>query len=235
MDILAEIFALQDTKYAQFHSGLIPNVPRQTVIGVRVPQLRRLAKRLRGTQEGECFLQELPHHYYEENNLHAYLIAEIRDFDRCIFELERFLPCVDDWATCDGLAPQVLGRHREALLPHIRRWLVSEHPYTVRFALGLLMRWYLDEAFAPEYLDLAASVQSQEYYIRMMLAWFFATALAKQYEAARVWLEEERLPLWVHNKTIQKAVESRRISGEQKAYLRSLRRKTASLSGENLL
>lgn len=220
MTVLEELFALQDETYAQFQSKLMPNIPRDLVIGVRVPALRKLAKQLH-RREGD-FLAELPHRYYDENMLHGILISQINDFEKCIQALETFLPYVDNWAVCDTMSPKVLAKNREVLLPILRRWIASEHTYTCRFGLLCLMRDYLDESFRPEYLELAAAVSSDEYYVNMMIAWFFATALAKQWDATVPYLERRKLPLWVHHKAIQKAKESYRISPAQKSYLSSL-------------
>lgn len=221
--IRARLFALQDEGYRAFHSRLMPTVPPETVIGVRVPALRRLAKQLAGTPQAEAFLQELPHTYYEENNLHAFLLESIRDYDAALAATEKFLPYIDNWATCDSFCPKVFAKHKEDLLPVLRRWMASDHPYTVRYGMEMLMRYYLDEDFRPEHLAWAAAVHSGEYYINMMRAWYFATALAKQPEAALPWLTARRLDVWTHNKTIQKAVESSRIPAETKAFLRTLR------------
>lgn len=221
--IRARLFALQDEGYRAFHSRLMPTVPPETVIGVRVPALRRLAKRLAGTPQAEAFLQELPHIYYEENNLHAFLLESILDYDAALAATEKFLPYIDNWATCDSFCPKVFAKHKEDLLPVLRRWMASDHPYTVRYGMEMLMRYYLDEDFRPEHLAWAAAVHSGEYYINMMRAWYFATALAKQPEAALPWLTARRLDVWTHNKTIQKAVESSRIPAETKAFLRTLR------------
>ena len=221
--IRARLFALQDEGYRAFHSRLMPTVPPETVIGVRVPALRRLAKRLAGTPQAEAFLQELPHIYYEENNLHAFLLESIRDYDAALAATEKFLSYIDNWATCDSFCPKVFAKHKEELLPVLRRWMASDHPYTVRYGMEMLMRYYLDEDFRPEHLAWAAAVHSGEYYNNMMRAWYFATALAKQPEAALPWLTARRLDVWTHNKTIQKAVESSRIPAETKAFLRTLR------------
>ena len=202
----------------------MPEVNPGTVIGVRTPRLRALAKELEGDSRIGAFLSDLPHKYYEENNLHAFFVETIMDYRRCVEEIDRFLPYVDNWATCDMMSPRCFKKHPSELISDIERWMSSEHTYTVRFGMEMLMRYYLDDRFEPRLLEMAANIQSGEYYINMMTAWFFATALAKQYDAAVVYLEEGRLPLWVHNKTIQKAVESRRIEPEKKAYLRTLRK-----------
>ena len=221
--ISEELFALQDTEYQVFQSKLMPTIPPETVIGVRTPLLRKLAKELAGTPQAESFLHDLPHRYYEENNLHAFLIEQIRDYDTALAETERFLPYINNWATCDCFCPKVFAKHKEELLIPLRRWLGSDQTYTVRYAMGMLMRYYLDEDFQPEYLAWVAGVHSEEYYLNMMRAWYFATALAKQPDAALPWLTDRRLDVWTHNKTIQKAAESYRISPEMKQQLRELR------------
>lgn len=222
--IRKRLFALQDLGYREFHSRLMPTIDKETIIGVRVPVLRKLAKELAGSPEAQGFLRSLPHSYYEENNLHMFLLENIRDYETAIGEIRRFLPYIDNWATCDCPGPRVFGRHLPELLTEIRSWLKSGHTYTVRFGMGMLMRYYLDEAFSGEYPEMVAAVHSEEYYVKMMIAWYFATALAKQYGAVIPYLEEGRLDRWIHNKTIQKAVESYRITPEQKAYLKTLKR-----------
>ena len=221
--IRRRLFALQDEGYRAFHSALMPTVDPARVIGVRMPALRRLAKELFGTRQAQEFLCALPHGYYEEDNLHGLLICALPGYDETVAALERFLPYVDNWATCDLLAPRAFAPHPPALPGQIGRWISSGRPYTVRFAIGMLNRFYLDEAFDPAQLDAVAAVRSDEYYVNMMRAWYFATALAKQYDAAAPWLLEYRLDRWTHNKTIQKAVESFRISPERKALLKTLR------------
>ena len=221
--IRAQLFALQDKEYQIFHSRLMPTLLPETVIGVRVPLLRKLAKQLTDTPEAEAFVQDLPHFYYEENALHAFLLESVRDFGTALAATERFLPYVDNWAVCDSFSPKVFAQHKPELLTAIRRWLGSDQVYTVRYGIGMLMRYYLDDAFSPEYLAWAAAVHSEEYYVNMMIAWYLATALAKQWEAAIPYLEKRVLSDWVHRKTIQKAVESYRITPEQKVYLKSLR------------
>lgn len=217
------LFTLQDTGYREFHSKLIPNVDKEAVIGVRTPALRKFAKEVAKTPMAAEFMKILPHRYYEENNLHGFLIEEIREYERCIRSLDVFLPYVDNWATCDLMAPKILKKHLPELLEQIRVWIGSAHTYTVRFGIGMLMRFYLEEAFVLEYADMVAAIRSEEYYVNMMAAWYFGTALAKQYEAVLPYIEEGRLPVWIHNKTIQKAVESSRIPKAHKEYLRSLR------------
>lgn len=221
--VLERLFALQDTKCRAFQSKLMPTVAPETVIGVRTPLLRNLAKELAGTAEAADFLRVLPHEYYEENNLHAFLVEKIRDYDAALAETERFLPYIDNWATCDCFSPKVFAKHKDELLTPVRRWLLSEKLYTVRYAIGMLMRHYLDADFRPEYLVWVADVQSEEYYLNMMRAWYFATALAKQPDDTLPYLTERRLDVWTHNKAIQKAVESYRIPPELKQRLREMR------------
>lgn len=223
--ILKELKALSDESYRSFQGKLMPTINRANILGVRSPLLRAYAKELYGTEEAENFLQELPHRYYEENNLHAFLVERIKDFDRCIAELNRFLPYVDNWATCDSMNPKVLTRYKEELLPHIDRWLASEQLYTRRYAIGLLMGLYLDADFRPAYLAQVAACDCSEYYIHMMVAWYFATALAKQYDYAFPYIEQGLLDTKTHNKAIQKAIESNRIPPERKQFLRSYKRK----------
>lgn len=223
--IQEKLFALQDLKYKEFHSGLVPTAEPDYIIGVRVPQVRKLAKEVAKEEGCKEFLQQLPHTYYEENNLHAFIIEGMKDYEQCLAEVNRFLPYVDNWATCDSMSPKVFCKHLDELLPQIDAWLASERTYTIRFGIGMLMRFYLDEHFSVEYPEKVASVTSEEYYVNMMRAWYFATALAKQYDATVPLLEADRLDVWTHNKTIQKAVESYRITPEQKEYLRTLKRK----------
>lgn len=222
-EIQKELFRLQDEKYRDFQSKLIPTVEFDAMIGVRTPELRKYAKQLIKREDIGDFLEKLPHRYFDENQLHAFLISEMKDFVCCIKEVCRFLPCIDNWATCDQLSPKVFKKHRKELLSYIREWLSFGQTYTVRFAVGMLMEHFLDEDFDASYLTMAAEIKSEEYYINMMTAWYFATALAKQYEAAIPFLEEKKLERWTHNKAIQKAIESRRITPEQKEYLRSLK------------
>ena len=223
VDITAQLFALQDKAYADFQSKLLPIVSRETVIGVRTPNLRKMAKQVCKTPAAQEFLQSLPHRYFDENQLHAFVLSEEKDFDKCLALLEQFLPYVDNWATCDQLSPRCFKKHTRELLPHIRKWMRSKHTYIIRYGIGSLMRYYLDAEFKPEYLQWVAAIKSDEYYIRMMQAWFFATALAKQWNATLPYIEHHRLHPWTHNKTIQKAIESYRITPEQKEFLKSLR------------
>ena len=223
VDIQQELFALQDLSYRDFHAKLMPTVDKARVIGVRTPKLRAFAKEFGKTEEAKEFLKVLPHQYYEENNLHGFLIEQIKDYPTLIRELNRFLPCIDNWATCDLLTVRVVKKHLDTFTEEVERWLASDHTYTIRFGIGMLMRYYLEEHFSLEYPEKVVKIRSEEYYVNMMRAWYFATALAKQYEAIFPFLEEERLDAWTHNKTIQKAIESYRITQEQKAYLRTLR------------
>lgn len=218
------LFALQDKEYALFQAKLTPTVPLERFIGVRVPDLRKLTKELIKEGNYADFLTQLPHWYYDENMLHGLLISEIKDYETCIFELERFLPYVDNWAVCDIMSPKVFRKHKEPLIDKIRAWSASEHTYTCRFGLEMLMSHYLDEDFKNEYLEISASVHSDEYYVKMMIAWLFATALAKQWEAAFPYIEQAKLDVWTHNKTIQKARESYRITEKQKDLLKTLKR-----------
>ncbi len=222
-EIREHLFSLQDIKYRDFQSGLIPGKGSEVMIGVRTPQLRKYAKELYKNCDVTEFLKDLPHEYFDENQLHAFIISEIRDFDKCINEVELFLPYVDNWATCDQMSPKVFKKHKEELLKKIRVWIKSDKTYTVRFAIGMLMQHFLDEDFDREYPEMVAKVRSDEYYINMMIAWYFATALAKQYEIVLPFIENKRLDTWTHNKTIQKGVESYRITTQQKEYLRTLK------------
>ena len=224
-EITTKLFSLQDTAYRDFQVKLIPGMDAEKEIGVRTPELRKLAKELAKREDIREFLNDLPHQYFDENQLHAFILSGEKDFEKCMEDLERFLPYVDNWATCDQMSPKVFRKNRKKLLESINRWIGSEHTYTVRFAIKMLMEHFLDEDFDPIYPEMVAEVRSEEYYIRMMIAWYFATALAKQYEAVLPYLEQKKLDAWTHNKTIQKAVESYRITEEQKIYLKSLKRK----------
>lgn len=222
--ITDRLFELQDLKYRDFNSKLIPTVEPDRVIGVRTPDIRALAKEFNGTDEAEKFLKQLPHFYYEENNLHAFLLEKVKEYSQLIKRLDAFLPYVDNWATCDSMKPPVFKKNKDKLIVDIKRWLKSGDTYTVRYALNMLMTHFLDGAdFKEEYLELAAGVKSDEYYINMMIAWYFATALAKQYDAALPYIQNRRLSVWVHNQTIKKSVESRRITDSQKSYLKKLK------------
>ena len=223
MTIRERLEALADEKNADFVAPLIPDIPREKMLGVRLPMLRKLEKELRGTPEAEAFLRELPHELVDENHLHAMLISSLRDYDETLEALEAFLPHVDNWAVCDTLRPAAVKKQAGDFERQIDRYLASAHPYTQRFGIEMLMSYYLGESFDPAQLARVAAVSSEHYYVRMMQAWYFATALAKQYEAAVCVLEERGLDKWTHNKTIQKAIESYRVSDEHKAYLRTLK------------
>ncbi len=222
-EIREALSAQKDIAYRDFQAKLIPTIDKETVIGVRTPALRKMAKQFAKREEIGEFLGVLPHMYFDENQLHAFIIAERKDFAQCMEALTVFLPYVDNWATCDQLSPKVFKKHRKELLPYIGEWLVSEQTYTVRFGIRMLMEHFLDEDFDRIYLDMVSKVRSEEYYVNMMIAWYFATALAKQYEEALPCIEEKKLADWTHNKAIQKAVESYRITPEQKKYLRGLK------------
>ncbi|WP_053943496.1 DNA alkylation repair protein [Kallipyga gabonensis] len=224
MDIKEELFALKDAPYGDFQAKLVPNIPRDLFIGVRFPEIRKLAKKLAREPEASNFLSDLPHKYYDENILHGILLSEMKDYDACIEAIDRFLPYVDNWAVCDILSPKIFKKHKVALLEKIKEWSASEKTYTCRFGIEMLMSHFLDEDFQPEYLEIPASLHCEEYYVRMMIAWFFATALAKQWDVAIKTIEDHRLEVWTHNKTIQKARESRRLTPKEKEYLKSLKR-----------
>lgn len=217
------LFSLRDEKYRRFSLRLIPGVPAETVIGVRFPKLRLLSKQLSSEADINEFLDALPHMYYEEDILHCYLLGTIKNTEECAARLEAFLPYVSCWAVCDAIKPSALSKNPEFFLEKIRFWLESDRTYTIRFALGMLMTYFLDGNFSPEYLERAASIKSDEYYVNMMVAWYFATALAKQWEYALPYLTEHRLSSWCHAKTIQKASESFRVPPAHKEILRSLR------------
>lgn len=228
-EIVAELFRLQDKEYARMQAKIIPTVSPDRIIGVRTPALRDFAKSLSKDQDIGEFLSYLPHQYFDEDQLHAFVISLERDFDKCIAEVDAFLPFIDNWATCDQLSPKAFKKEPEKLLPYIQIWIKSDKTYTVRFAIGLLMQHFLDDHFDLKYADEVAGIRSEEYYIRMMIAWYFATALAKQYELVLPYLEDKRLDDWVHNKAIRKSIESYRITDEQKAYLRTLKVRQSKL------
>ena len=221
--IRERLFALGEPGYRDFTAKLIPTVDPSTIIGVRMPLMRSLIREFAGTPEAASFLNEIPHMYYEENTLHGSLIGSIGDYGQTIEALDRFLPYVDNWATCDTMSPKIFRKHHAELSAKIPEWIHSDHPYTIRFGVGMRMAHFLEDDYRPEIAEEVASIVSDEYYVNMMIAWFFATALAKRYEDILPILETGRLSVWTHNKTIQKAVESYRITNEQKTYLRSLR------------
>ena len=222
-EIREALYGLQDLKYREMQTGIIPTVDPESIIGVRTPELRRMAKELAGRDGIGEFLNDLPHRYFEENQLHAFIISGMKDFGFCLAELERFLPYVDNWATCDQMSPKVFRKHRPELLRSIRKWIASPDTYTIRFGIGMLMEHYLDEDFDVMYPETVSAVRSEEYYVNMMIAWYFATALAKQYDTVLPYIVNRRLAPWTHNKAIQKAVESYRITPEQKEYLKTLK------------
>lgn len=223
LDIQKLLFSYQDIKYRDFQINLIPNIESSTIIGVRTPVLRKLAKQIYLSNDYQDFLTQLPHSYFEENNIHAFIIEQIKDYDECMKLLNTFLPYVDNWATCDMMRPKVFKKNLDKLILDVYQMLDRKDTYSIRFGIGMLMQYYLDEKFKEEYLVKVGSISSNEYYINMMISWYFATALAKQFSSTIKYLENHLLSTWVHNKTIQKAVESYRISSEKKEYLRSLR------------
>jgi len=222
-EIVAELFRMQDKDYALMQAKIIPTVAADRIIGVRTPALRAFAKSLSKDNDVDEFLSCVPHQYFDENQLHAFVISNEKDFDKCIAKVDIFLPFIDNWATCDQLSPKALKKEPEKLFHYIQTWIKSDKTYTVRFAIGMLMQHFLDDCFDTKYVDMVAAVKSEEYYVKMMIAWYFATALAKQYELVLPYLEEKRLDDWVHNKAIQKSVESYRITDDKKAYLKTLR------------
>ena len=223
MTVYERLAACGDEKYRDFQSNLVPNIPKEKIIGVKTPDMRKIAKDINGTKEAEEFLNNLPHEDYEENLVHFFLVAMIKDYDKCVAAVETFLPYVDCWPVCDQSSPKVFTKNHEKLLPLIKKWIGSDHVYTARFGIRMLMNEFLGEDFKPEYLDWVAAVKGDDYYIKMMVAWFFATALAKRYDESIVYIKERRLEPWTHKKAIQKAIESFRVSDEHKEYLKTLR------------
>lgn len=223
MNVQKELFKLQDLKYRDFTIKLNPVLDPNTVIGVRNPQTRALAKKMIKEGKYHEFLDSLPHKYFEENNVHAYIIEQLKDYDEVIRELNKFLPYVNNWATCDSCTPKVLGKHKDELIKEIKKWIKSKEIYTIRFGIEMLMAYYLDEDFNPRHIELVSKIKSKEYYVNMMRAWYLATALAKQRDEAMKLIESKTLDAWTHNKTIQKARESYRISNEDKEYLKTLK------------
>lgn len=218
--IQTDLFSMRDEKFARFNASLIPNIKPQNIIGVRTPDLRKYAKTI---QNPDKFLDTLPHKYFEENQIHAFILSDIREFKKCVNLVDRFLPYIDNWATCDQLIPKIFTKNTDLVLPYIKKWIKSNHTYTVRFAIGLLMRFYLGEKFNTSYADMVIKIKSNEYYINMMRAWYFATALAKNWDDVICIIENKKLDAWTHNKTIQKAIESYRITPQQKQYLMKLK------------
>lgn len=223
MNIYKRLLSYQDEKYKEFQSKLIPNIDKKNIIGVRTPQMRNIVKEIFGTPEASTFLQVLPHQYYEENLIHFFLIAKIKDFDECVKEVEKFLPYIDCWPVCDQASPSVFKKNHNKLLPFIKKWINSNHVYTARFGIRMLMNEFLNDDFKEEYLNWVSSKSGDDYYLKMMVAWFFATALAKQYNATIKYIENKCLDPWIHQKAIQKAIESYRVSDEHKEYLKKFR------------
>ena len=229
-EIEQKLFELQDSGYREMQVKIIPNVDPETIIGVRTPALRDYAKSLAQRDDLRDFLDDVPHEYFDMNQLHAFIISAMKDYEMSMDEVEVFLPYVDNWATCDQMSPKVFKKNRDKILPHIMNWLGSDKTYTIRFGIGMLMEHFLDEDFDPKYLKTVAKIRSEEYYVNMMIAWYFATALAKQYDEAVPYIENKKLDTWTHNKAIQKSVESYRITAEQKEYLKSLKIKNTKKS-----
>ena len=223
MSVYERLISYKDEKYREFQSKLVPNIDKETIIGVKTPEMRKIAKEIFVTEEASIFLETLPHKYYEENLIHFFLISKIKDFDECIKEVERFLPYINCWPVCDQATPLVFRKNHSKLLPLIKKWIGSDHIYTARFGIRMLMNEFLNDDFKEEYLELVSSKSGDDYYLKMMIAWFFATALAKQYDATIKYIEKRCLDPWVHLKTIQKAVESYRVSDEHKEYLKKFR------------
>lgn len=223
MTLYEKLIAVKDDAYREFQIKLVPNIPPETVVGVRTPALRKLAKEVFAGADRDAFLKDLPHGYYEENLIHFFVLSMIRDFDECVRRTEAFLPYVDCWPVSDQATPKAFRKNHEKLLPYIRKWIASEHVYTARFGIRMLMNEFLDADFKEEYLELVASKQGEDYYLKMMVAWYFATALAKRYDETVPYLETHRLDEWTHKKAIQKAVESFRVTDAHKEYLKSLR------------
>lgn len=223
--IFEMLFSLKDEKLKLFSAKLIPNLSPNNILGIQMPKLKRLSKELKGNENLEEFFSSLPHTYLEENTLHALLIAQIEDYDKCIFEINRFLPFIDNWATCDALHPKCFKSNKTKLLNEIKTWLKSSHAYTIRFGIGMLMSNFLEEDFKPEIIDLVISINFDDYYVKMMQAWFLSTALVKQYDKTLPYFQNKKIEKWVNNKAIQKAVESFRISNEQKQFLKQLKQK----------
>ena len=222
-EIRDKLFTLKDEKYREMQVKIIPAVEADSIIGVRTPELRKLAKEFSKRDDVQEFLMDLPHFYFDENQLHAFILSGMKDYENCMEELETFLPYVNNWATCDQMSPKIFKKHRKELLVHIKKWIKSKETYTIRFGVGMLMEHFLDEDFDIKYPEMVAKLRSEEYYVNMMIAWYFATALAKQYDSILPFIEEKRLDVWTHNKAIQKSVESYRITPEQKEYLRTLK------------
>ena len=224
-DIRKELKKLQDKGYQKMQVTIIPTVDADSIIGVRTPALRQMAKELSKREDISSFLSDVPHKYFEENQLHAFILSGMKEAESCIKLVDEFLPFVDNWATCDQMSPKVFKKNKQLLLEYVDKWIKSDHTYVKRFAIGMLMEHFLDEDFKTSYLTKVSKIRSEEYYVNMMIAWYFATALAKQYEDTLPFIEKQKLDKWTHNKSIQKAVESYRITPEQKEYLKTLKRK----------
>lgn len=222
-DLHKELKKLQDLKYRDMQIKIIPTVDADSIIGVRTPELKAMAKEILKSGDYTDFLNDLPHKYFEENQLHAFIISGMKDADECFEELEKFLPYVDNWATCDQMSPKIFKKHKEELLKRVKVWIASDEPYTIRFGVSMLMEHFLDDDYDTKYPVMVAKLRSDEYYVNMMIAWYFATALAKQYDSILPYIEKKKLDKWTHNKAIQKSVESYRITDEQKAYLKTLK------------
>ena len=222
-DLHKELKKLQDEKYRDMQVKIIPTVKPESIIGVRTPELKAMAKEILKSGDYKDFLNDLPHKYFEENQLHAFILSGMKDADECFEELEKFLPYVDNWATCDQMSPKVFKKHKDELLKRVKVWITSGEPYTIRFGVGMLMEHFLDDDYDTKYPAMVAKLRSDEYYVNMMIAWYFATALAKQYDTIIPYIEKKKLDKWTHNKAIQKSVESYRITDEQKAYLKTLK------------
>ena len=223
MSVYEMLLVAKDDKYREFQAKLVPNVSPDTIIGVRTPDMRKIAKEVFNSPEKDEFLKELPHKYYEENLVHFFIIAMIKDFDECIEKVEEFIPYVDCWPVSDQATPKSFKKNHAKLLPYIKNWIASDHVYTARFGIRMLMNEFLDDDFKDEYLELVASKEGDDYYLKMMVAWYFATALAKKYDESVKYIEERKLSDWIHKKAIQKAVESYRVTDEHKEHLKKYR------------
>ena len=223
MTLYERLISVKDDAYREFQAKLVPNVPKETILGVRTPEMRKIAKEVFESGERDAFLSDLPHQYYEENLIHFFVLSMIKEFDACILGVEAFLPYVDCWPVSDQATPKAFRKNHERLLPYLKKWIASEHVYTARFGIRMLMNEFLDADFKPEYPELVASRQGEDYYLKMMIAWYFATALAKRYDETIPYFTDRRLDEWTHKKAIRKAVESFRVTDEHKEYLKSLR------------
>ena len=238
-EIQRKLFVLQDLRFRDFQRCLIPTIEPEKIIGVRTPQLKVLAREISNAQdlrknsendkdkfiiESRYFTSLLPHFYFEENQLHAFIINRYTNFNIALSLTDIFLPHIDNWATCDQLRPKCFNTNLPDLYIKCNKWINSKRTFSVRFAIGMLMNYFLDDNFTIQSAELIASIKTEEYYVNMMIAWYFATALAKQWDAAISFLAEDKLSVWVHNKTIQKAIESFRVTDEHKNFLRTLKR-----------